>query len=159
MTTGADGLDQVLSTYSAGLDGEIALLNHLEQLAARLREATAANDLEGLTRLTDERTRLLQGLVALEHDLKPLRARLVAEKTSTGRLAGFDAVAARHREAASLVAGILTTDQRTMESLKEAEQARRFAAQTIEAGETTLAAYRRVVAPRPTAAAIVDERG
>ena len=47
----------------------------------------------------------------------------------------------------------------TMAALKEAEAARRFAAQTIDAGESTLAAYRRVIAPPPTSAAIVDERG
>jgi hypothetical protein len=46
-----------------------------------------------------------------------------------------------------------------MAALRDAEAARRFAAQAIDAGETTLAAYRRVVAPPPASAAIVDERG
>jgi hypothetical protein len=44
-------------------------------------------------------------------------------------------------------------------ALRDAEQARRFAAQAVERGESTLAAYRRVVAPRQEGARIVNRRG
>jgi hypothetical protein len=43
--------------------------------------------------------------------------------------------------------------------LREAEIARRFAAQAIEAGENTLAAYRRVVAPPLASASLLNKRG
>src|SRR5262245_20008049 len=137
----------------------MALLRQAEQVAARLRDATANSDADSLTRRTDERATLMQNLVALEHELQPVRARLSMHHDAAALLSGFPAVAARHREAAALVASILSADQQSLESLREAEQARRFVAQAIEAGETTLAAYRRAVSPRPPAAAIVDERG
>jgi hypothetical protein len=152
-------LAHALTTYAAGLDAEMALLGQLEQIAARLRDATANGDITLLNRCTDERATLMQNLVALEHELQPVRARLSTHHEAAALLSGFPAVAARHRDAAALVASILTADQQSLDSLREAEQARRFAAQAIEAGETTLAAYRRVVSPRPPAAAIVDERG
>jgi hypothetical protein len=148
-----------LTTYAAGLDAEMALLRQLEQVAARLREATASGDIDRLNHCTDERATLMRSLVSLEHELQPVRARLAMHHDAAALLSGFHAVAARHREAASLIAAILSADKQSLDSLREAEQARRFAAQAIEAGETTLAAYRRVVAPRPTSAAIVDERG
>lgn len=152
-------LAHALTTYAAGLEAEMTLLRQLEQVAARLGDATAKSEIEQLNRCTDERATLMQNLVALEHELQPIRARLAMHHDAAALLSGFHAVAARHREAAALVASILTADKQSLESLREAEQARRFAAQAIEAGETTLAAYRRVVSPRPTAAAIVDERG
>jgi hypothetical protein len=152
-------LSQAVATYASGLEAEIGLLRQLDALAARQRDADALNDVGVLTRCTDERTQLMAGLVALEHQLKPVRDRLAESQLEATRIAGFPALVARHREAAALVARILNRDQQTLDALRDAEQARRFAAQTIEAGETTLAAYRRVVAPPPTHAALIDERG
>ena|SRR5687767_2318597 len=50
-------------------------------------------------------------------------------------------------------------DRDSVEALKEAEQARRVAAQSIQQGESTLAAYRRVVSPGLTPATLVNRRG
>lgn len=145
--------------YASGLDAELDLLGHLEALAVRQREATASGGVEALNHCSDERLRLTAALVALEQDLKPLRNLLADHGRQAARLPGFSALVARHQEAGRRVAGIVSADQQTMAALQDAEAARRFAAQTIDAGETTLAAYRRVVAPPPASAAIVDERG
>jgi hypothetical protein len=150
---------QVIAAYSAGLDAELELLHQLDALAAHQRDATATNDLEGLSRGADARSRLLSALVTIEFDLRPLRARLADARHEATALPGFPALVAKHREAMQLTARIIGTDQATLAALREAEVARRFAAQAIEAGETTLAAYRRVVAPPPSSAAIFDERG
>jgi hypothetical protein len=152
-------LSDALQGYAAGLEAELALLGQLDTLAGRLREVTDSNDVDALHRHTDERSRLLEGLVALERDLRPLRQRLSDAHVEARRLPGFASVVGRHRQAGLLVNRILSLDQRSLDALRDAEQARRFAAQTIEAAESTLAAYRRVVSPPPTSAAIVDDRG
>ena len=155
----ADALAQAISAYAAGLDAELDLLGRLEALSTRQREATASGEIDALNRCSDERLQLTAALVALEHDLKPLRGQLADHGRLAARLTGFQALVARHQEAARRVEQIVSSDQRTMAALRDAEAARRFAAQAIDAGETTLAAYRRVVAPPPASAAIVDERG
>jgi hypothetical protein len=50
-------------------------------------------------------------------------------------------------------------DRESLESLKRPRLARSFAARTLEQGETTLAAYRRVVAPHVSGAALVNRKG
>ena len=154
-----DALAQAITAYAAGLDAELDLLGHLESLSKRQRLATSSGDVEALNQCSDERLQLTAALVALEQDLKPLRAQLADHSRLAARLPGFQALVARHHEAARRVGEIVSSDQRTMAALRDAEAARRFAAQAIDAGEITLAAYRRVVAPPPASAAIVDERG
>ena len=61
--------------------------------------------------------------------------------------------------AAALVSRIISADQETMAALREAEVARREATQAIEAGETTLNAYRRVINPSLSVPSLVDRRG
>jgi hypothetical protein len=64
------------------------------------------------------------------------------------------------RQAASeLVARILATDRESMQALTDAELARRAAVVSLEQGESTLAAYRRVLTPPLSHAALVDRRG
>lgn len=158
-TADSRALDAALSAYAAGLEAEMELLRQLAKLSAAQRAASGTADPDSLARFSDERTRLLNAIVTLEHELKPLRQQLAAGAPRAAHLPGFRDVAARHREAARLVTEIIAADQQTLAALREAEAARRFAAQTIEAGETTLAAYRRVVAPTPSTASIFDERG
>jgi hypothetical protein len=148
-----------LGRYAAGLDAELALLRQLDSLSSRLGASPATADNDALRRDTDERSRILQALVVLEEDLQPLRRRLAEAHAAARRLPGFALVAARHRDAAAIVQRILAVDQHSLDALKQAERERRDALHAIEAGEATLTAYRRVVAPPPSAAAIVDERG
>ena len=154
-----EAIERAVAAYAAGLDAEIELLQHLAALSAEQQGSSCATDLDALARYSDERHRLLAAIVTLEHELKPLRQQLAGSPKIAASIPGFHPVVARHRVAGRLVAGIIAADQQTLAALRDAEAARRFAAQAIEAGETTLAAYRRVVAPPPTSAAIVDERG
>jgi hypothetical protein len=159
VTPPAGALGDAILAYASGLDAELDLLQQLEALSVRQREATTSGDVQVLTTCSDERLRLTAALVALEQNLKPVRALLAEHRGHAARLPGFTALVARHQEAARRVATIVEADERTMDALRQAEAARRFAVQAIDAGETTLAAYRRVVAPPPASAAIVDERG
>lgn len=152
-------LAHAIATYGAGLEAELTLLRQLQRLAALQQEASAANELQLLAQLGDERDRLMASLVELEHQLRPIREQLAGEIAQASRQPGFDDVVALHRAAGQLVSTILSADRETVQSLRDAEIARRFAAETIEKGETTLAAYRRVIAPRPPSAALVDRHG
>ena len=149
----------LLAQYRSGLDAELTLLDRLTELAEQQREASRAGDLEALGIISDARDAVMANLVTLEHQLKPIRLTLANQ---AGELAGdpqFQEVATRHREAAARVAAILTSDRKSLESLKEAELARSFAARALEQGETTLAAYRRVVAPHVSGATLVNRKG
>lgn len=158
-TPSADALGAAIIAYATGLDAELDLLDRLERLSARQRDATTARDVEAIASCSDERTGIISALLAVEEDLKPRRAVLARHSHEAARLPGFDALVARHQLAARRVAAIIESDQTTLDALREAEAARRGAAQTIDQGEATLAAYRRIVAPAPASAAIVDERG
>jgi hypothetical protein len=151
--------EQALATYAAGLEAEMSLLERLDAISAAQRVASDAQNLPGVHEGTDERERLLAHLVALEADLRPVRQAIALNHRGAEDLPLFKSVAERHRTAADLVARILAADEVTLTALREAEIARRFAAQAIEAGENTLAAYRRVVAPPLASASLLNKRG
>jgi hypothetical protein len=155
----AEELAQSLTTYGAGLQAELALLHQLEGLALAQHEASAANDLDRLTAIGDERTRLMTALVRIEADLKPVREIIAAHLSVVRHLPFFEDTLVRHRQAGDLVARILDSDRQLLTQLQAAEQARREAAQAIEAGEVTLAAYRRVIAPSVASVGLLDRRG
>ena len=152
-------LDGVLREYRAGLEAEMALLYRLERLDTSRHDSTSHTGVLDLAALTDEREKVMANLVSLEHTLKPLRAQLVEARATLQEDAAFQDVAALHQRAADLVARILATDSQSLQALKDAEHARRFAAESMEKGESTLAAYRRVVAPPLEGARIVNRRG
>lgn len=152
-------LDEVLREYRAGLEAEMALLYRLERLDTSRHDASSHTGLLDLSALADEREKVMANLVSIEHTLKPLRAQLVEARATLQSDATFQEVAALHQKAADLVARILATDSQSLQALKDAEHARRFAAESMEKGESTLAAYRRVVAPPLEGARIVNRRG
>jgi hypothetical protein len=154
-----EAFEQALATYAAGLDAEMSLLGQLDEVSAAQRAASDSQDMVGVHRGTEERERLLAHLVAIEADLRPVRQSIALNHRGAEQLPQFKAVAERHRVAAELVARILAADEVTLTALREAEIARRFAAQAIEAGENTLAAYRRVVAPPLASASLLNKRG
>lgn len=151
-------LEALIEQYRAGLDAEIGLLTRLEQLSLQQQEASGASDLERLGHVADVRDRLTTALVAVEEQLRDVRQRLVVHRESARDIPGYTDAVARHREAIDLVTRIVETDQASLQSLTAAELARRDTARALERGETTLAAYRKVVAPMP-AATLVDRRG
>ncbi len=152
-------LVDALAQYRAGLDAEIALLEQLALVAARQRGVTVRRDFEQLGIEGDERDRLTRALVAVEEGLQPVRARLSAARDRVATLGGYAEVVALRQQASGLVARILATDEESMQSLADAELARRAAVASLEQGETTLAAYRRVLTPSISQASLVDRRG
>lgn len=157
MTT--EALADTLDQYRAGLEAQIALLEQLSAVASRQRHVTARRDFEQLAVEGDERDRLTRALVKIEDGLKPVRARLAAASERSTALPGYAAVAALRQRAMTFVAGILATDEESMQALTDAELARRAAVASLEQGETTLAAYRRVLTPPLGQASLVDRRG
>ncbi len=152
-------LADALAEYRAGLDAEIALLEQLALVAARQRGVTARRDFEQFGVEGDERDRLTQALVAVEDGLQSARARLGQARERVVALGGYGEVVGLRQRAATLVARILATDEESMQSLADAELARRAAVASLEQGETTLAAYRRVLTPSLGHASLVDRHG
>ncbi len=152
-------LVDALAEYRAGLDAEIALLEQLALVAVRQRGVTVRRDFEQLGVEGDERDRLTRALVAVEEGLQPVRARLSAARDIVVTQRAYTEVVGLRQRAAALVARILATDEDSMQSLADAELARRAAVASLEQGETTLAAYRRVLAPSLGQASLLDRRG
>ncbi len=152
-------LSQLVSHYRAGLEAEMVLLHRLEALATQQRHTSEVGDLAALGLVSDERDRVMAGLVRIEHELRPVRHLLLEHRRIVDSLAEFKDVAGLHKAAVTLIEQIVGEDRSSLESLERAEQARRFAAQALEQGESTLAAYRRVVSPPLSGSAIVNRKG
>jgi tetratricopeptide (TPR) repeat protein len=151
-------LAAIVDQYTVGLEAELQLLHRLEEVAAHQQAASTARDLDAMNRAADARDRLMAGIVNIEQELRPLRQILAASRDAASQLPNYEEAAALHQQAIALVGSILKTDEASIESLASAELARRDAARALERGETTLAAYRRVVALAP-GATLVDRRG
>ena len=152
-------LPQLVAEYRAGLEAEMTLLHRLEALAAEQRRASVEGDMEALSLATDQRDTVMAGLVRIEHVLKPVRSTLHEHRRMLEPLPEFREVRALHHTAASLIDRVVNEDRSSLDALKQAERARRFAAQALEHGESTLAAYRRVVAPEVPGASLLNRKG
>lgn len=149
----------LVDQYRAGLDAQLMLLHRLQALAVEQRRVSQTGSVAEMHSTVDDRDRVLATLVTVEHELKGVRQQLLAGREWLADLPAFQEIVERHKEAADLVADIIGVDRDSIEALKEAEQARRIAAQSLERGESTLAAYRRVVSPGLTPATLVNRRG
>ena len=116
-------------------------------------------DFEQLAAESDVRDRLTRTLVTIEKGVREVREALNASKITLNRFEVYQQVVALRHTAAQLVQRILKIDHDSMKSLGDAELARRAALASLERGETTLAAYRRVIAPPVSSAALFDRRG
>jgi hypothetical protein len=152
-------LPQLVAQYRAGLEAEMTLLHRLESIAAEQRTASEQSDLETLSLVSDQRDRVMAGLVRIEAELKPIRKLLHEHRRELEPLAEFRDVKTLHKTAAALIDRVVNEDRVSLDALKQAERARRFAAQSIEQGESTLAAYRRVVAPHVPGASLLNRKG
>lgn len=148
-----------LAIYGPGLEAEVSLLHQLERLALAQHDATQAREAARLSLIAQERDRIMAALVKIEHELRPAREALAAHRDLASTLEGFSDVVTLHRVAQDLVSTIVHRDQDTVKALQEAEVARRLAAQTVGTAGSTLAAYRRVVAPPISGAGLVNRRG
>jgi hypothetical protein len=151
-------LHALLAEYRAGLDAELALLRQLDALSARHRLAVVSNDTAALRDVHAARDSVMRGLVEVEHEIVPLRAALADARHALARDLEFQAVAALHKEAATMVTRIIASDEESKRALEQAELARRSAAAAMEKGETTLQAYRRVISPAANAS-LLNRRG
>lgn len=150
---------RLLAEYRAGIDAELALLHQLTDVATSQQTATASADFTAFTHISDRRDAIMQSLVTLEDGLRTIRQQLTTHRTVVSQIEGYAEVVARHREATQLVNDILATDQQSIAALADAELARRSAMANLERGESTLAAYRRVLSPPVSSARLVDKIG
>jgi hypothetical protein len=151
-------LHATLAEYRAGLEAEMALLRQLDALSARQRTAVSDNDTGAMRDIHTARDSVMRSLVEVEHELVPLRTALAEARHELAGDLEFQAVAALHKEAATMVTRIIASDDESKHALEQAEIARRSAASAMEKGETTLQAYRRVITPAANAS-LVNRRG
>ncbi|MCC7416263.1 MAG: hypothetical protein IT176_03910 [Acidobacteria bacterium] len=149
----------MLEQYRAALEAQIALLRQLDGVARRQREVSEARDFERLAAASDERDRLTRCLVGIEQGLSQVRETLRQFQHVVVAHDVFRHVAALRETAADLVARILATDRESMKALADAELARRTALASLERGETTLAAYRKILTPPVSSAGLLSRRG
>lgn len=150
---------ELVEEYRAALEAELALLDQLRRIAEEQRLATTAGDLSRFSRVADERDALMRNLVAIEEGLRNVRASIGKSPDDLLHDPLFAALAERHRDAAQTIADILSIDRASMSALADADLARRSALASLERGESTLAAYRRVLAPPPEHARLVNRIG
>ena len=149
----------LVEQYRAGLDAELMLLHRLQAIAVDQRRASETDSTTDMQASLDHRDRVMATLVTVEHELKGVRQQLLKFREQLSDMPAFQEIVALHRQAADLVADIVAVDEDSVQALKNAEHARHLAAQTLEQGESTLAAYRRVVKPTLASATLVNRRG
>ena len=152
-------LVDALEQYRSGLETAVSLLRRLAGVAHRQREGTASRNFEQLAAESDERDELTRALVAIEPSLQQVKAALAKDPQAVSRMPGYADVVALKQAAAELVSMILKTDEESMHALADAELARRAAEASLECGEATLAAYRRVLNPKLAGASLLNLRG
>lgn len=155
-TPAADALAQ----YRAGLQTGIELLRQLDAVARRQQEGSETRDFNQLSSESDTRERITNALVSIEPGLRDLRSFLATvPEDALMDEPDYSEVMALRQTAAELVAGILKTDDASMRALADAELAHRAARATLECGEATLSAYRRVLTPPVANASFLNVRG
>jgi len=152
-------LVSLLEQYRAGLETEIALLRQLEDVAARQREVTESRDYERFKAESDRRDRLTGTLVTIDQQLRAIRETLHDSRHALSALPDFKVCGELRKTAADLVQRILATDRDSMKALSDADLARKAVVASLERGETTLAAYRKVIAPPVSSATLLNRRG
>jgi hypothetical protein len=148
----------MLAQCRAGLEAQIALLRQIEGVACRQRTVSESRDFEQLAMESEQRDSLTWSLIEIEQDL----AAGLGAMAASGQLAwleGSSEVVSLRRATANLVARILAIDQISLQSLANAELAGRSALASLERGETTLAAYRKVLTPPESSTASFDRVG
>lgn len=154
-----DEIVRFIEQYRAGIEAELQLLRQLADISSHQHSVSAAGDFGSFSDAADERDRIMRMLVTIEEGLRDVRVVLADNRDLAMRVKGFAEVMTLHRDAAALVGGILNADQASLSALADAELARRSAVASIEKGETTLAAYRRVLTPPLTSATLLNRRG
>jgi hypothetical protein len=152
-------LELTLEEFRRGLEAELSLLRQLQAVAAEQRTVSDARDFDRFQSVSDERDRLTRSLLAMEHGLADTRAALREWRDIAAGIPVYGTILALGQSSTSLVNEILESDREAMRALADAEVARRAALSSLERGENTLAAYRRVLAPPASNAGLLDSRG
>lgn len=148
-----------IAALASGITQELALLDQLQLAATEQRVTSESRDFERFATVSAERDRLTRALLDVESQIADARLRAMPVLESTPEIAEHAEVLELCRRSDVLVAEILRCDREAMKLLADAEVARRAALTSLEKGETTLAAYRRVLTPTETHAGILDQRG
>jgi len=151
--------DDVLLAYADGLDAEIAILRKVDALALEQRSAWARDELLPLGSLATRRAALMHELAATETRIAPLRDRLRGDLVRARRTPGYPRAEALGEEAQALIRTLMAADRKFLIDLEASLEDRRREAHDLDTGGATLAAYRRVVAPRVATAGLFDQRG
>lgn len=152
-------LATVLADYRTGLDTELQILSALEDTAIRQRALPHRASAEDLGALAGIRQQQLTALHTLDQHLLPLRQRITADLDAARQLPGFAGIIERHHRMQTLIASITRLDDESLEVLKQAEEERRAAAHSLDTGEATLAAYRRLLQQPQPSAGLFTQRG
>lgn len=152
-------LATVLADYRTGLDTALQILSGLEDTAIRQRALPHLASAEELGALAETRQQQLTALSTLDQHLLPLRQHITADLDAARQMPGFPGIVERHRRMQELIASITRLDDESLEVLKQAEQERRAAAQSLDTGEATLAAYRRLLQQPQPSAGLFTQRG
>jgi hypothetical protein len=152
-------LADAIAAYAAGLETELELLRRVQALAREQRDCVARDHLAGLGGVATRRAALMNDLADAEARIAPFRERILAQLAEARRHAGFALADALGREAQALVRDVVDHDRAFLSDLEATLEHRRLEAHALDTGGATLAAYRRVVAPPPAHANLVDQRG
>jgi hypothetical protein len=139
-----------------------AILGHLAALldCAQCQESAAhVADFDALERATLRRRDIMQAVASADATLQVTRAQFASDDSALPLHPRFASVRQLHGHARSLVAEIAERDARVQDAVARARDRAGADAHQLEMGETGLAAYRRVVAPPPDSAELVDRRG
>ena len=154
-----EDLALALEEFRKGLETELVLLRQLQIVAAQQREISAARDFDRFKVVSDERDRLTRSLLAIEEGLAGDRELLTRQRERASSLPVYGTILAQRQASSDLVNEILAIDRAAIQALADADVARRAALASLERGESTLAAYRRVLAPPVANAGLVNTRG
>jgi hypothetical protein len=152
-------LATVLADYRTGLDTELQILSALEDTAIRQRALPHRASADDLGALAGIRQQQLTALRTLDQHLLPLRQRIADDLDAARQLPGFAGIVERHHRMQALIASITRLDDESLEVLKQAEEERRAAAHSLDTGEATLAAYRRLLQQPQPSAGLFTQRG
>jgi hypothetical protein len=152
-------LADAIAAYAAGLETELDLLRRVHALAHEQRACFARNQLAGLAGVAARRAALMHDLADAEARIAPFRERILAQLAEARGDAGFALADALGRQAQDLVRDLVDHDRAFLTDLEASLESRRVEVHALDTGGATLAAYRRVVAPPPAHAHLVDQRG
>jgi len=153
-------IGDALAQYRAGLEACLVLLRRLEAVAEQQRLRSDARDYQTLAAEGETRQQLTHALLAIEPGLRDARTLLQGvDPAQLDAEPNYRLVTTLRAQVRELIDAIQAVDAASLRSLADAELARRSALASLEAGEHTLAAYRRVLVPDVGHASLVDRRG